>query len=179
MSTTYHIAIYRDPWDRLVSAYLNKAVHAEGYYTKYFHLPCRWFSFRVKRILTFPEFVECILSTAKRHHPNLASRQSGANVDIHWMPQVHLSLPCTTNYTLISKYNNFQKDVKFVVTYLKLNATIPVTNQSERKDNRSLSYYYRKLAAPQLKGLQELYTHDFKLFGFNRTIPSDWLKSNP
>ena len=179
LSTTYHIAIYRDPWDRLVSAYLNKAVKGDGYYSKNLHSPCKWFSFKDKRILTFPEFVDCILITAKDHHPNLVSRQSAVYLDIHWMPQVHLSLPCTTNYTLISQYNRFQMDAEFVVKYLKLNATIPVANQSKRKDNTSLSYYYKKLAPAQLKGLQELYTHDFKLFGFNRTIPSDWLKSNP
>ena len=88
---------------------------------------------------------------------------------MHWVPQAHLSLPCTTNYTFIGKYNNFQKDAEFVINYLKLNATIPVTNQSERKG--TTSDYYRQLSPTQLKGLQELYTLDFELFGFNKTIP--------
>ena len=54
--------IFRDPYERLVSAYNDKALHADGLYTKRYHLPCRWLNLTHNFTLKFPQFVDCIIN---------------------------------------------------------------------------------------------------------------------
>lgn len=133
--------------------------------------PCPWWTTKNKKILTFSQFVNCILIKAKKTKFRLDSRKAANVLDMHWMPQVHLSLPCKVEYNLIAKYDKFRESAKYIIQLLKLNSTLPERNVSER-GNMTTGDYIRQLNVTQLKDIQMLYKYDFSLFGFDTVIPA-------
>ena len=113
-----------------MSAYINKALQKNGTYVKQFSNPCHWLKIQEqfsKFKLTFSQFIDCLLFNAKtdfRKHSttseqlDLSSRSAGIYLDHHWAPQVHLSKPCTTNYTLIGKQEHFADDISAIIKIL-------------------------------------------------------------
>ena len=54
----------RNPWDRLVSAYKNKALN--GPYSLWLKTPCKWLKEGMPP-LTFPQFTRCIVDAARQY----------------------------------------------------------------------------------------------------------------
>ena len=168
-----------------MSAYINKALQADGLYVRRFHMPCRWVTTAeafANFTLTFKQFVQCLLYNARSNGRkalqgdltiplNLSSRGAGMYLDQHWAPQVHLSRPCDTNYTLIGHHEHFVEDFSATINILKYNVTVKKANSSPNSLKRSLSYWYRQLDMSMISDLQQLYKLDFKVFGFNSTPP--------
>ena len=174
---------FRNPYERLVSAYINKALQKNGTYVKQFSNPCHWLKIQEqfsKFKLTFSQFIDCLLFNAKtdfRKHSttseqlDLSSRSAGIYLDHHWAPQVHLSKPCTTNYTLIGSHEHFVDDTSAIIKILNFNSTVPKANSSPRSYKKPLSYWYNQLEPAMISDLQELYRLDFQIFGYNSTPP--------
>ena len=168
-----------------MSAYINKALQADGIYVRLFHLPCRWVTTAEpfnNFTLTFKQFVQCLLYNARSNYYNaresnltkpldLSSREAGIRLDQHWAPQVYLSRPCDTNYTLIGHHEHFVEDLSATINILKYNVTVKKVNSSPDSLKKSLSYWYRQLDMSMISDLQALYKLDFKVFGFNSTPP--------
>ena len=174
---------FRNPYERLVSAYINKALQKSGTYVKQFSHPCHWLKIQEQFSnfkLTFKQFVDCILFNAKaefkKHSKtpkqlDLSSRDAGIYLDHHWAPQVQLSNACTTNYTLIGSHEHFFDDTSAVIKILKFNSTVPKANSSPKSYKKPLSYWYNQLEPAMISDLQELYRLDFQIFGYNSTPP--------
>ena len=148
-SCCFHFFCYiflRDPYERLASAYTDKALRNNGLYLKTYNNPCDWFNMAYNTTLTFPQFVDCIIEKAERHSLLMSSRHSGIYLDQHWAPQSHLSLPCRANYTLIGKQDHFQDNTRFMVERLMLNVTLTRENSSSRHE-RSIEFWYNQLTS--------------------------------
>ena len=174
----------RNPYERLVSAYNDKALSRNGLYTKRYHNPCSWLNISYNTTLTFPQFVDCIIKKAEKHSrtrgrtgnalpqsTTISSRSAAIWLDMHWVPQSHLSLPCRVDYNLMGKYDRFRDNSKFMIHRLGLNATLSSNNNHKNKSNMTLDDWYDKLSIVQLKKLKEFYKYDFLLFGFDSNPP--------
>ncbi|KAF6021947.1 hypothetical protein EB796_019746 [Bugula neritina] len=159
--------VIRDPWDRLVSAYINKALDKRFSYM--FHLPCEWLKNGMPP-LSFPQFVTCILSRARTAGEQLSSPKASLLLNEHWQPLHTIALPCVTNYTLIADFSHFKEDTEALLKTLKLNATL--THRNASKNKHTLSHYYNQLNDSMINDLAELYRYDFLLFGYDPTPPN-------
>ena len=166
--------VYRNPYERLVSAFQDKAVHAEGLYSKRFHAPCTWLTLNHTLSLTFSQFVDCIIENVEAHQQErsggLSSRQATIWLDMHWTPQSHLAVPCRVDYNLIGKHERFSKNSEFMIERLKLNATLTWENR-RNKLNIPLAYWFATLSVEQKLKLYAIYKYDFLLFGFDPSPP--------
>lgn len=163
---------FRNPYKRLVSAYKDKAINNNGEYCKQFHNPCSWYTPESKSILTFSEFVNCIITKATNSNTTLSSRAAGISLDHHWAPQALLSLPCSTNYTMIGRHENFNDDVRAAKNILHLNGTVTHENETPKSQSQTLDYWYKQLDTNTIDKLVELYSLDFSLFGYDKTLPT-------
>ena len=169
--TQTNFSCFRNPYERLFSAYIDKALQRKGLYVKQFNNPCHWLNTRkhfLRFKLAFEQFVDGLWSKAKmgfqKHSSNteyldLSSRSAGIYLDHHQAPQVQLSKPCTTSYTLIGSHEHFFDGTSAIIKILKFNLTV--------KANSSLKSY--KII--MISDLKELYRLDFKIFGYNSTPP--------
>lgn len=58
------------------------------------------------------------------------------------------------------------------VKILHLNATAAPKNKGKTYQNETLGYWYNQIPLSVKQDLQKIYTRDFEIFGFDRTIPT-------
>lgn len=160
----FKFAIVRNPWDRLVSAYLNKFItppdlekstspgiavikefYAEKELTPDFN-----------QALTFREFVEYV------------SIREDTNLDGHWQSQVAFLNGHEFDY--IGKFEKMGEAFETIQECLKVNAELPWANKSNRRDHQkkeisspTLCSDLNRAELKQLKyfpGYQSFYTPD-------------------
>lgn len=93
-------------------------------------------------------------------------------LDIHWTPQYWSAQPCSTNYTLVGEFTHLADDMEAAIKMLHLNATAIQRNKGKVVANETLGYWYNQIPQDIKQDLQKIYTRDFEIFGFDRTIPS-------
>lgn len=144
----------RNPWDRLVSAYINKAV--EYNYSRILHSPCRWESMKpYKEDLTFQQFLECIAT--------------GRSNDVHWRPQWKLCNFCDLTYDFIGHLETVHEDAQAVIDRIGLNVQYPHSFAS--KLHKKKEEWYANLPMELLIRLKDMYRFDFELHGFDKNPP--------
>ena len=177
-------SICRNPYERLLSAYIDKAIQNKGTYVRMFQMPCRWLDSSehfTNFTLTFKQFIQCIIYNAKAEHRkasrnstnplDLSSREAGIHLDQHWAPQVHLSRPCDTLYTMVGRHEHFVDDLAATIKYLKFNSTVRKMNYSPESMKKPLAEWYSQLEPSMISDLKELYKLDFKIFGYDPQLP--------
>ena len=147
---------YRDPWERLVSAYINKAVDYN--YSRITHSPCRWESMKpYKPDLTFEEFLTCVAEGSK---------------DMHWIPQWRLCNLCRINFDFIGHMETVKTDAAYVIAKIGLNASYPHSFPSKKYSAKKvISEWYKKIPIPLLQKLSLRYKIDFALHGYSDQPP--------
>lgn len=174
---------HRNPYERLVSAYKDKALKRDGLYCKLWNNPCQWYNMDSTGILSFKQFVNCIVSKAQHVQDRLDSlgslqevglwrREAGMSLDHHWAPQVHLSVPCHSYYTLISKHEYFELDTVSVLHAFNMTVSdnhLPHHNQSPGVT--SLKQWYSQIDRKTMEDIRDLYKLDFELFGYDSMPP--------
>jgi len=153
-SRTYTAYFYfRDPWQRLVSAYINKAV--EYNYSRILHTPCKWERMKpYKADITFKQFLECIAHGSR---------------DVHWTPQWKLCSFCSISYDYIGHLETVKNDAAQVLQHLDINLTYPQIFSS--KMHKELSTWYADLPAKLLRQIFTLFKYDFLLHGYDSAPP--------
>ena len=145
---------FRNPWDRLVSAYINKAV--EYNYSRILHTPCKWESMEPYKSepLTFRQFLTCIAQGSD---------------DMHWTPQWKLCDVCSIKYDFIGHLDTVSEDAAKVISDIGLNVTYPHSFASKLK--KTNEEWYKDIPVDILKKLQTKYQYDFELNGWNPEPP--------
>jgi len=172
---------FRNPYDRLLSAYQDKALRDGGQYTKR--------ALRTKHNyntgpLPFPAFIKAILDGARHGEKDLSSPTAGSNLDGHWAPQVLLCDPCRTNYTMVGFHQHMAADLMASLTEFRMDVAISKQNSNDEVLSENItriprSQWYKQLDEESIKGIQELYQEDFKILGLNSEPPldEDWNES--
>lgn len=152
----------RHPLERLVSAYRDKLLHSEPYYSITVANQIKAMFRKNKNSsekVSFQEFVSFI--TAKP--PN--------NLDIHWKPMFLLCDPCNIHYDILGKYETLGLDSVQVLKAIGAPASLQYPSLkrygSEKRTNSDITLeYLRQLSSEQIEKIQKLYQMDFLLFNY-------------
>ncbi|XP_040072783.1 carbohydrate sulfotransferase 13-like [Ixodes scapularis] len=149
----------RHPFERLVSAYVDKALAPRAvndyFYERYWNdVP------GVKatgRNLTFPEFIDYILYQRKNE------------MDPHWAPYYMTCQPCTVKYEVVGKLETASRDFALFFEALGVRSKdIPHENKSgDHAYRKSARKFFKELTSDQVMRLYERFFFDFEMFGYD------------
>ncbi|KAH9380825.1 hypothetical protein HPB48_021356 [Haemaphysalis longicornis] len=153
------LIIVRHPFERLVSAYVDKirttdpfipgakAMYKHGFVGK-----------GPNGTFTFSEFVSNIL------------KEPVEKWDEHWAPFTTRCRPCSMRYNVIAKVETLDQDLKTLLPRIGLQRwTFPARNvktRSNESSRKEFSHYISELPRQQLLQLHAIYMYDFELFGY-------------
>ncbi|KAM6133083.1 carbohydrate sulfotransferase 9-like [Phoenicopterus ruber ruber] len=152
----------RHPLERLVSAYRDKLLHSEPFYSITVANEIRAMFRKNKNSsekVSFQEFVNFI--TAKP--PN--------TLDIHWRPMFLLCDPCNIGYNVLGKFETLGLDSEHVLKVIGAPESLRYPSLkrygSERRTNGDITLeYLRQLNSEQMEKIKKLYQMDFFLFNY-------------
>uniref|UniRef100_A0A674JCF3 Carbohydrate sulfotransferase n=1 Tax=Terrapene triunguis TaxID=2587831 RepID=A0A674JCF3_9SAUR len=152
----------RDPLERLVSAYRDKLLHSEPYYSitvaNEIKAMCRKNKNSTEKV-TFQEFVNFILTKNQEH------------LDVHWKPMFLLCDPCNIHYDIMGKFDTLEQDSEHVLRNIGAPEDLHYpnfkTHSSEKRTSDDITLeYLRKLSSEQIEKIKKLYQMDFALFNY-------------
>ena len=165
--------IVRHPFDRVISAYKNKAHRTRFWNGKMNDL--------------YEDIRNYTVTTFK--HPNLTAQQRGEYVptfpefvdfslyrdDKHWRSYQHFCDPCQVQYDYILRLETMQRDSEvFMSEVYPAAGPIPVSNPSQTKDNSSTDWVspktlemFSQLSEETLKKLYNKYAFDLEFYGYS------------
>ncbi|KAM7163748.1 carbohydrate sulfotransferase 9-like [Macrochelys suwanniensis] len=152
----------RDPLERLVSAYRDKLLHSEPYYSITVANEIKATYRKNKNStekVTFPEFVNFILTKKQEL------------LDVHWKPMFLLCDPCNIHYDIMGKFETLEQDSEHVLRNIGAPEDMHYPNfktySSEKRTSDDITLeYLRKLSSEQIEKIKKLYQMDFALFNY-------------
>ncbi|NXY48917.1 CHST8 sulfotransferase, partial [Ceuthmochares aereus] len=152
----------RHPLERLVSAYRDKLLHSEPFYSITLANQIRAMFRKNKNSsekVSFQEFVSFVISKP----PN--------TLDIHWKPMFLLCDPCNVHYDILGKYETLGLDSEHVLKFIgapeRLHYPSLKRYGSEKRTDGDITLeYLRQLNSEQIEKIKKLYQMDFLLFNY-------------
>jgi chondroitin 4-sulfotransferase 11 len=88
--------------------------------------------------------------------------------DEHWMPITRLCSPCSVNYDLVVKLENFSSEIRKPLEHAGINVSnLGWAHKTGTAANKKMILsYFKKLTLPDVKKLYAKYKLDFQLFGY-------------
>ena len=165
----------RHPFERLVSAYRDKIETLKGFFQPIQEQE------HVKNI-TFETFVNYIIHEHEKRHSDPLFTDIGTNARLrlkgnlylnpHWAQYSTLCHPCHIDYDYIVKFETMREDASFVLSKLGphhecLEEKYPELFNYSQSTSSVLGKYFSTLTAAQIERLKDMYSVDFKLFGYS------------
>ncbi|XP_069982069.1 carbohydrate sulfotransferase 11 isoform X2 [Penaeus vannamei] len=163
LETYTKMIVVRHPFERLLSAYLDKFVDpGSSFYKKSFALPIMQ-KYRGKDShvsetgdgLTFGEFVKYVTSLKQYRH-----------FDEHWKPAAELCYPCAVRYDVIVKYDTLAEDAERFLRLIGAPADLHFPTTNPRNTSSQLKRYFADIPRKQQEELFRIYQRDFKIFEY-------------
>ncbi|XP_023783928.1 carbohydrate sulfotransferase 9-like [Cyanistes caeruleus] len=162
LSNYTKVMFTRHPLERLVSAYRDKLLHSEPFYSTTVANEIRAM-FRKdtnsSEKVSFQEFVNFIIT--KPPH----------RLDIHWKPMFLLCDPCNIHYDILGKYETLGWDSDHVLKAIDAPESLQYPSlkrySSEKRTDGDITLeYLRQLTSKQIEKIKKLYEMDFLLFNY-------------
>ncbi|NXW78564.1 CHST9 sulfotransferase, partial [Hirundo rustica] len=162
LSNYTKVMFTRHPLERLVSAYRDKLLHSEPFYSTTIANEIRAMFRKNKNSsekVSFQEFVNFVLSKP----PEI--------LDIHWKPMFLLCDPCNIHYDIMGKYETLGLDSEHVLKIIGAPEsmqypTLKRYGSEKRTDGGITLEYLRQLTSEQIEKIKKLYEMDFFLFNY-------------
>lgn len=148
----------RNPYSRLLSGYLQKISLCSGTLEREGRSGrCRKLKLPEHDEVSFGEFVRAVVSRS----PHL--------LDMHWRPQILLTLPDLIDYSFVGRFERFAADLSQVWDRLGIDRGMTVARQEHRTETEErLQEYY----TPEIQSIvYSAYARDFETFGYARDLP--------
>ncbi|MDJ0632812.1 MAG: sulfotransferase family protein [Xenococcaceae cyanobacterium MO_188.B29] len=163
-SYVFKFGFVRNPYTRILSAFLSKMKWKEGPYRKKIaHI----LNVDIKSNITFKQFVYAV------------SRQSEFEMDPHWRPQTTQLFRNLITYDFIGFFENFEQDLQEALKHIALNKDNK--NHLSNRDTERINMKGRKTSAnnkiesfyaPEIQSLvKDIYQNDFINFGYSFDLP--------
>ncbi|XP_042310404.1 carbohydrate sulfotransferase 8-like [Sceloporus undulatus] len=170
LSTYTKVMFTRHPLERLVSAYRDKLLHSEPYYSITVANKIKAFSNRKNYTtkVTFQEFVNYVVA------------RNPKDMDIHWQPMFLLCDPCNIHYDILGKLETLARDVDHVLKRIGAPESLHYPNNklysSEKPTSKDITLnYLKELNFDQLQKAKEVYEIDLSLFNYSFSFKTDFL----
>ena len=141
----FKFAIIRNPWNRLISAYINKFVNLKEPFTHEV-IKCVYEGQgqtpNYEQSITFKQFIHYLVATEDHL------------LDRHWKPQ-YLFLG-NTKFDFIGKFENLAEDFQYIKQKLNLDLDLEWMNKTEKTENSSISENYADYYPQYLRKLGEI-----------------------
>ncbi|NXM63122.1 CHST8 sulfotransferase, partial [Illadopsis cleaveri] len=162
LSNYTKVMFTRHPLERLVSAYRDKLLHSEQYYSTTVADEIRAMFRKNKNSpekVSFQEFVNFIMTRPPQ------------KLDIHWKPMFLLCDPCNVHYDILGKYETLGLDSEHVLKAIGAPESMQYpsgkTHSSEKRTDSDITLeYLRQLTSQQIEKIKNLYEMDFFLFNY-------------
>uniref|UniRef100_A0A8B9QS86 Carbohydrate sulfotransferase n=1 Tax=Anas platyrhynchos TaxID=8839 RepID=A0A8B9QS86_ANAPL len=162
LSNYTKVMFTRHPLERLVSAYRDKLLHSEPYYSTTVANEIRAMFRKNKNSsekVSFQEFVSFIIAKPMNA------------LDIHWKPMFLLCDPCNIHYDILGKYETLGLDSEHVLKAIGAPESLQYPSLkrygSEKRTNGDITLeYLRQLNSEQIEKIKKLYEMDFLLFNY-------------
>ena len=184
LKTYFKFITVRHPFDRLVSAYKDKFEAMADSYMDGVHARRIKQRYRAVNVttgrrpggrVTFAEFIRYVLDTEPQ------------NLDVHWRDYGRLCDPCRVSYDYVVRTETLAADSMAILPRFAASTddVMPTQNVIRSKEPHSLQggksvSLIGSIAARDVRRLQNLYRHDFEMFGYTwRENDTVALCSNP
>ncbi|NXU16228.1 CHST9 sulfotransferase, partial [Pardalotus punctatus] len=163
LSNYTKVIFTRHPLERLVSAYRDKLLHSEPFYSITVANKIRAMfrkNTNSSEKVSFQEFVSFIIANPPH------------TLDIHWKPMFLLCDPCDIHYDIVGKYETLGLDSEHVLKAIGAPESLQYPSLkrygSEKRTNGDITLeYLRQLTSEQIEKLKKLYQMDFFLFNYS------------
>jgi len=103
--------------------------------------------------VSFDEFVEVICS------------QETIDMDVHWKPQYHLLLPDLIDYSYIGRFENLNKDLDNILAVIGVEQLNSLEfSKNKTNSNSKLSTYFNQVS---LRKIEDRFAEDFEHFSYD------------
>ena len=150
----------RNPYDRILSCYLNKVARPTRYRTELQGL----LGLGPDADISFDTFVD------------LVGRQDPAAMDPHWRPQTIVTMQDHLRFDSIGRFERFDADLLAVGR--RLDPEFGRYVYAEKRQATGAKPY-DLLTPPIVDIINRVYDQDFKRFGYSRTLPSGAVANVP
>ena len=139
----YIFTFVRNPYDRLVSCYINKIIKEKCGFASTSKL--------FKKDMSFKEFVDAVHSIPdKKSDPHIKSQYATLVLNGKLPPR------------FIGKFENLEEDYNKVCKEIGIKKPLKLIHENKSKTKRNKEYYDKKIK----KLVQERYKKDFEIFGY-------------
>ena len=168
LKTYFKFLVVRYPFERIVSCYRNKLEPSKKRET-----PLQ-IQLREENITlnTFSKFINHVKILYNEKQKNVSKVRGLRYMNWHWAQYSTLCHPCHIDYDYIVKFETMRKDAAYVLSKLGPYDQCPedkypgLLGHSEPSSLRVYKQYLSQLTTGQMKKLREMYSIDFKLFGY-------------
>ena len=160
LNTYTKLLIVRDPYERLLSAYIDKLEHGKNhkYWGRYVRHIIRndkkKYGASANSELTFSAFVNYVNGLTKPH------------INEHWRPYHQLCFPCAIKYDVIAKYETLTDDSERFLRLIGAPDDLLYHLYVPSKTASLLPQYMANLSRAQRHGLYQMYRRDFEAFEY-------------
>ncbi|XP_067683815.1 carbohydrate sulfotransferase 14-like [Haliotis asinina] len=166
LKTYYKFVFVREPFERLLSAYLNKLVASrEGMFASFGRSIVKKYRNNSRNKDPHPSFSEFLEYVVKTNTLTLNE---------HWQLQEDLCQVCNIKYDLIGKYEELQTTAQAILDHIGAPSSVAFPQRSDwyrnEKTNNLLRHYYQDVPPSLLQQVWRKFYPDFQLF--NYTVPS-------
>ncbi|KAK4311224.1 hypothetical protein Pmani_017258, partial [Petrolisthes manimaculis] len=182
--------IARHPLERLVSAYRNKILSGNRYYSRLYHTVLKSYpelgpgiqtnayssiggggaggaGSKIKArthprttVPSFPQFVQYLVD----------QHRQGVKLDEHWTPVNTFCTPCLVPYDVYAKVETLEEDGNYIIFTAGINDVIKpkrINRSQDQPTDQVADKFLCQLTKTQMEGLLQLYKYDIELFQYD------------
>ncbi|CAK8687084.1 unnamed protein product [Clavelina lepadiformis] len=171
-SKRHEVITVRNPFDRIVSAYVSKLTPAGAGFNQVYAPMSRRIKEQYKHlrhdiqdrneadddVATFEDFVNFLVDIKGPR-------------EIHWQFYHELCRPCQSHYDYIIKFETMRDDIEFLSNYLNISEEhrkIFFPQMQYRSQPNKVDQYFEKIPRNLVLNLYNAYKKDFVLFDYDR-----------
>ena len=165
LETYFKFLVVRNPLQRFVSAFRDKFASETGFRN---YAGDIWKQGK-NSDLSLSNYIEHISSL---HRNRINSNKKGVRyLEGHWAQYSTLCHPCHIDYDYIVRFETMREDAAYVLSKLGphdkcLEQKYPELFHSSQSTSSVFDQYFSSLSSEQIEILRDMYSLDFKLFGY-------------
>lgn len=167
LKTYFKFVFVREPFERLLSAYLDKFHSGDpAFHNNFGRKIIRRYRPRgnpEEKNVTFDEFLNYVINIGNGYWNE------------HWQTYDKLCHPCGIQYDFIGRFENLEEESNFVLSGIKRNSNVSFPHVKPSSTPSKLSFYYSQIPKERLDRVLQIFSGDSEMFGYD--LPKSVLDS--